>query len=245
MSASSSSSYESTQYKVYDTTDCIELDEDRTLLIGGNSACGKSVICYDLVTRKLTKNPDRWAGGIVFLSPTGLMQRTFKFLPRDWVYTDPSEYTSIISNIMDKQKAKCEKYGGPELVPSVLIIMDDCLGSFKTDKLFISFVTTGRHYKITLIVLTQHLKCPLTGPAMRENIITGIFGITSDSSEDVVIGFLRGRSKREKKQYLEKVWSAPYMFVVTNNSPRPKFGRQHLLRINPKKLIRFDPIKIE
>jgi hypothetical protein len=241
-----SSNYEKTQFKVYDTTKCIELDKDRTLLIGGNSACGKSVICYDLVTRKLKENPDRWAGGIYFLAPTGLMQRTFRFLPREWIYTDPTKFIEIISDIMEYQKEKCEKYGGPERVPSILIIMDDCLGSFKaTDRLFTSFVTTGRHYKISLIVLTQHLKCPLTGPAMRENIITGIFGITSDSSEDVVIGFLRGTSKREKKRYLEKVWSEPFMFVVTNNAPRPKYGRQHLLQINSKKLIPFAQMRIE
>lgn len=237
-------SYEKTQFKLADTTACIELDDDRTLLIGGNSASGKSIICYDIVTRILKKNPERWPGGIYFLSPTGLMQKTFNFIPREWVYDDPSQYPSIIAEVMDSQKEKCKKYGERRL-SSVLIIMDDCLGSFKTDKVFTSFVTTGRHYKITLIILTQHLKCQLTGPAMRENIITGIFGITSDSSAEVVLGFLRGESKKEKRKYLDKVWAEPFVFVVVNNMPRPKHGRQHLLRVDPAKMIPFKTIRIE
>ena len=236
--------YTTTQYRMCNTTSCIELDQDRTLLIGGNSASGKSVICYDIVTRILSRNPDRWPGGIYFLSPTGLMQKTFNFIPREWVHDDPAEYTGIIADVMESQKEKCKKYGEKRL-SSVLIIMDDCLGSFKTDKIFTSFVTTGRHYKITLIILTQHLKCPLTGPAMRENIITGIFGITSDSSADVVLGFVRGESKKAKKKYLDEVWAQPFVFVVVNNMPRPRFGRQHLLRVDPARMIPFKQIRIE
>lgn len=226
---------ENTKYNIYDTTQCIDMRRDRTYVISGITEGGKSIILYDMIARgMMRKEGPRWSR-IFFLSPTVDLQDTFNGLPNEWKYTDSSRYLEIIKTVLEVQ-GKRIKERGRKAVPSVLIVMDDCLGKIPRSEIIDEMVSSGRHYNTSCIILTQNIKSKFTPPCLRENMVYAIMGVGTEKKE--VTRLIPGGTNREKEAYIDKAWSEGFRYIVYNKSPDLGCGRLFLLQIDMKKLIK-------
>jgi len=230
----------STRYNIYDTTQCIDVKRDRTYVISGITEGGKSIILLDMISRGMYRvdkegKPDpRWSR-IFFLSPTVNLQNTFNGLPNEFKFTDPSEYLGIIEKVLKVQGDRIKKYGKHN-VPSVLIVIDDCLGKIPRSDLIDEMVSSGRHYNTTCIILTQNIKSKFTPPCLRENMVYAIMGVGTEKKE--VMRLIPGGTNREKEDYIDRAWNEPYRYIIYNKSPDIGCGRLFLLQVDMKKLIK-------
>lgn len=85
-------------------------------------------------------------------SPTAKISSdgSYDFLPSEFIHDKLTE--TKIKNLMKFQKKSNNKH-------NMLIIMDDCIGSFpKNSNVLNNFLSTHRHYNISLIFISQYLK---------------------------------------------------------------------------------------
>ena len=138
----------------------LDLGLSNSWSISGPTGCGKSYLADKFITQYRCK--ERY-----YFSPT---PEKISF----WVtthYNHKELQNDIIEGLISKQK----KFD-TDKTPRIQIIINDyasCLNEKSIKKTLIDLATTGRHYKIDLIILTQYFTS--IPPAVRQNIRNSIY----------------------------------------------------------------------
>ena len=130
----------------------------------GSKNSGKSFLLQYLLYNSL-KNKSLFYG-IVFC-PTQIVNKSYSFIPEQYIYTDTSKFQSIleayIEMLYDRNKDE-------ENIKPSFIAFDDCIGTIETKtSFFIILVSTFRHLKISLFLVSQYPNQFLI-PVIKENI---------------------------------------------------------------------------
>jgi len=143
--------------KIYDI-DELNLIQHTTNLIISKRCWGKTKICLNLIKYYTEKYDFNY---VFLFSETGT------FNP-DWTFIDKK----YISPMWDSKLSALLKYQEKKIISkktvNALIILDDIKINDKS-KILNDIFTTGRHYKITIIVSVQFGKC-IIWPSVRNNI---------------------------------------------------------------------------
>jgi len=118
----------------------------------------------------------------------------------------------VIQELFGAQKALIKKHG-KESAPEVMIILDDCIDYLHNSKVINALFTRGRHYKISVCLITQKFKS--LNRTIRVNAALQTFFRCSNSSEieqfcEEAVG---RRYKDEFYQASEELFKKPYTFI--------------------------------
>jgi hypothetical protein len=151
------------------------------MLIVGSSNSGKTNFIKNILIRKQFKYKDLFKKNIWLFCPTVNLSDSYKFIekmetedrPRIFKYYDEN----IIKQIKDEQTLIKNNLDELNLTrpPELLIIFDDMIGNLPETKMnsFIELFTSGRHYNINIILVTQsYYSIPLV---VRRNCTHMIF----------------------------------------------------------------------
>ena len=130
-------------------------------IIGAKNS-GKSYflqyMLYESLRHKINKC------GIVFC-PTVKLNHSYNFLPQKYIYDDVEQFEKVFYNYVEMLY---EKY--KDKIPNNFIVLDDCIGLFNTQSnLFKNFISTFRHSKISIFIVSQYPNA-LLSPAIKENL---------------------------------------------------------------------------
>ena len=125
-------------------------------VIVGKSGSGKTVLLYNLLTRKEFYHG--WFDKTIIISPTAEMddiQRALK-VPPSCTYVDLDEALLALAIIEQAQSASIKKHGAAK-TKQICIIFDDCVGhtKFMASAIFTACFIRSRHMNATVFFLTQ------------------------------------------------------------------------------------------
>lgn len=134
---------------------------NKLIVVSGKRNSGKSKYIEYL----FSKIGDEF-DGIFVISPTAKLNNEYKWIPDLYLRTFYDE--QFVENIIRHQVSTIKSGNNP---PNVCLILDDIIGNIDThhNELFQILATKGRHYKITLIIIVQHMKSVLS-PVIRDNL---------------------------------------------------------------------------
>lgn len=194
--------------------DEINLSKNGLFLISGNTECGKSVLLmYLLQLAMLRKNP--LFQKILLYCPTFQMQPLYReTLPVEWCKSNFDLKDEMDRLFLSQEQEFINKGSNKR----ILVIVDDVVGLMGSSMTLERMASSGRHFNMTIIVLTQHLK-GLVSPTIRSNCRYMICGKCIDSSREVIIENIPQNviARRDAREYIDKQFSIPHNFVVISN----------------------------
>ena len=138
------------------------LSKSCAIAIIGAKNSGKSYLLQYLLYEAM-KNKT-YKCGIVFC-PTVRMNHSYNFIPQKYIYDDPEQFEKVFYNYVNMLY---EKY--KDKIPPNFIVLDDCIGLFNTQRnLFKNFISTFRHSKISVFIVSQYPNALLT-TVIKENL---------------------------------------------------------------------------
>jgi len=216
--------------KIYDV-DELNLVQHTTNLIISKRCWGKTKLVLNLIKYYTEKYDFNY---VFLFSETGT------FNP-DWTFIDKK----YISPMWDDKLRRILKYQEKKIISkktvNALIILDDIKINDKS-KILNDIFTTGRHYKITIIVSVQFGKC-IIWPSVRNNIDYLFFSeVNNDCLESIYKSI---STKKIFKNFIafekfveDNNWD--FKFIFYNNKEHDKKSR---IRIVKAQL--YDEIKFE
>lgn len=194
-------------------------NDSRLMLLIGNSLCGKTTIVRKYIMDTM-KGPHPRYKKILLLCPTHDMSQSYDMLPDEWKFSN-FDVKGFYQRLEEVQRRKRDPV--TKEVPNserVLVILDDCIGTVSgRDNTLQIIAAKARHYKIDVIVVSQHttgLACPI----VRSNTTFTILGRMQDTNREKVVKTLTSLGpKAQAIDYVNKVFSDPYRFIVLSNHP--------------------------
>jgi hypothetical protein len=226
-----------------------DFHKNRLMLLIANSLAGKTTVVQQYIHDTM-KGPHPRYKKILLLCPTHHMSRSYDMLPDEWKFKD-FEIAGFYRRLQEVQERKRD----PETkeVPEserVLLILDDCIGTVSgRDNTLQEIAGKARHYKIDVIVVSQHtsgLACPI----VRSNTTFTMLGLMQDTNREKVVKTLASLgSKKEAIDYVNKVFSDPYRFIVLSNHPEDEMPL-YTYKVNRDKIpagfkIRLKPRQVD
>lgn len=147
-------------------------------VLSGQRNTGKTTLLLNLLMRDIfyLHKFDH----IVFFCPTYYLQVKFRAikLPSEQIHTEFSEDT--LTDVIEEAKARHSNASGFDPVHT-LIVLDDCVSEdgFKKSPGLNMLATSGRHWNISVIILTQYITG--VGTVVRKNC-DGVFQFYTDSA---------------------------------------------------------------
>lgn len=128
-----------------------------SMLIVGSSKSGKSVLCYNLISKYYNNFFDM----VILISPTGGnddIQKALE-LPASRVITDMKVAEEVLQKIVDIQLESIAK-NGEEATKNILVYFDDVIGNnkFMNSPIMIDTFIKNRHYNLSCILCSQYYK---------------------------------------------------------------------------------------
>lgn len=172
--------------------DAIDLSRNNLLLFVGKSHSGKSFLVKHLLTELLSRKVFDF--GICFCQ-TAELSNDYDFLPEDSIVEGYDEKKLI------KYLASLKKYAKEKgHLPKTFLIMDDILGDLRNSKVCKKFMSSFRHYNITLFICTQFANYVST--LTREQINHAfIFRVKSEQGREAIYKAIGGNCETEDKFY--------------------------------------------
>lgn len=209
-------------------------------IICGCSGSGKTVLLYNLLTRKeFFKNKfDK----VFLFSPTGGIDEIQLALdiPKQRIFTDLSDAPKALDAIRKHQEKQIEEHG-IDKTEKFCIIFDDCIGDtkFMNCKAFTNSFIKNRHYNCTVFFLTQYFKKLPKVCRLQANFLC-FFAVSNIESECICAEFAPpGVSKREFLRLIDDTLTVKYDFLTINRaSPwetRFKKGLSNVIDLNQYK----------
>ena len=201
-----------------------------SIIISGKSGSGKSVLLYNLMTRK------EFYGGafdrVFLISPTADqddVQRALKIKP-SCIFTDLKEAVAALAVIERLQTAQIEKVGSGK-AKKICIIYDDVVGhqKFMNSPEFVGSFIRSRHWNCTTFLLTQSfMRVPRICRLQASFIV--FFPLSRSEANTVVEEFCPPRiTPREFEVMLMDVLEEKYQFFCINmRVPMPERYRKGL-----------------
>jgi len=194
--------------------------KSRLTLIIGNSLCGKTTIVREIIQSGMREKPHpRWKK-IILLCPTHHLNNSYNAIPDEWKFKD-FDVTTLIKRIFALQEKKYKPEQG--CIPKsekILLILDDCIGIISgQNKILNEIAGTARHYNVDVIIISQHIT-GLASPIVRSNSTFTILGRMQDVNRKHIGEALSCYgNKNEVKNYINKIFSDEYRFIVLSNDP--------------------------
>lgn len=190
------------------------LGDKFSLLIVGPSRSGKSNIVLNIITKWYVKHFD----DIYLLSVTAyrpssgwLIMIEEGIIPEANVIDDVSLVNEFIEALIEKQKAQKKS-------KNIMVIIDDIAKEIKMSKQLESIFTRGRHYDISVILISQTFMN--ISPTIRGNSTNDIFLRINDEKElDAIVREKHGLIPKKifRKMFLE-VTNKPFNFLFVDNN---------------------------
>lgn len=179
------------------------------LTIHGPVRSGKSVFLTNLLYNKAF-NYSNLFKQIYFISPTIMNDASLYLASEDdelVILTDVDDIDSTIETIVEEQvkevKANSQKQKKHQTDQNILIILDDCLGAFRSRGGYLnSFLSRYRHYKISLIITTQSFKMISTIQRYNSGFYI-LFRTFNNKEKENVIEELSGTFPNFSEMYAE------------------------------------------
>lgn len=205
-----------------------------TVLIG-NSFAGKTTIVRQIIYDAM-KGPHPRYKKILLLCPTHDMGSDYDMLPEEWKFKQ-FDLKGFYERLKEVQYRKRDP--NTKAVPDsdrVLLILDDCITDISgTDPTLKDIASKARHYKIDVIIVSQHMS-GLTSPLVRSNTTTTLFGRMQDVNRETVTKTIASMgTKKDAVDYVNKTFSDPYRFIVLSNHPDDEMPL-YTYKVNTKKL---------
>jgi len=193
------------------------------ILVVGNSASGKGVLCNNFLgsnTQFPYKN--------IFKKNIFLFSSTYALGDKSLVNMEiPEENTfdnldeDIIRQILLEQKLNISEYGKDRCVP-ILILLDDVLTqlSHKKNSIVRELFFSSRHYLISLFFMVQSYRS--VPKPMRTNCTHLIFFQTNNTKERNSIIEEQNAPTKIMEQILDDATEEDYSFLVVNNKVHDK-----------------------
>jgi len=216
--------------KIYDI-DELNLIQHTTNLIISKRCWGKTKICLNLIKYYTEKYDFNY---VFLFSETGT------FNP-DWTFIDKK----YISPMWDSKLSALLKYQEKKIISkktvNALIILDDIKINDKS-KILNDIFTTGRHYKITIIVSVQFGKC-IIWPSVRNNIDYLFFSEVNNDCLESIYKWIATKKIFKNFVAFEKFvednnWD--FKFIFYNNKEHDKKKRISIVKAQL-----YDEIKFE
>jgi hypothetical protein len=226
-------------YDLYSNCDHLPTSIGIGLIVGGTGS-GKTQLLMDMLTRRMACRGGPYWHKVIFLCPTAALQKQyFSGFPERDVHTNPDEFAGILNQVVDHQTTVDDP-------KPICIVMDDVIGCMrgKKDAEFVDkfnrLVTSGRHIKVFVIVLTQYLKDRIFSSTLVRGNLAFLAGAASGLSDVNLSKFVEllseGKDKGEK--IVATAAGENYRFVARDFAPDSK---------NPGKrvsMIKVDPSQI-
>lgn len=178
-------------------------------VIASKRNSGKTFLCNYLIKHF---HDNKLFDYYVLFSQTAHISGDFGCLP------DKSKFQEFTKEKLDKIFAYQEKAKNSKKPKQCLIILDDIVGAMNNDftGLINKIFTLGRHYNISIIVLTQFLKRVIT-PTIRNNIDYLFFSINNYPSLDTIFEMIV--YPHDKKHFINFVKNntKEFRFIMYNN----------------------------
>lgn len=173
-------------------------------VINGVCGSGKTFLIKSLVYQLDKKY--RFNHGLV-VSPTAF-NGDYNYLPERLRYNIIDD--ELLEKLMAVQKEDRTK--------KCFLILDDCLGMLTGTKVLKNFISTFRHYNITIFVVTQNVNS--VPPLIRQNAAY-VFAFYSTNMHNIKTlrenYFTDLSSDRELKLMVEKNLTQPYSWILVRN----------------------------
>jgi len=146
----------------------LEIKPHSTIVVLGKRGTGKSVFSKWLI-KHLVEN--QIYDSVYILSTTEKYSKSFDCVPPEYI-VDKYDI-KFVQSIIDSQRKMIEKYGkDSDKVSSVLLVLDDLLGSVQTGSHEMTQInhlfSTSRHINIGLLVCSQCSRS-LVSPVVKQN----------------------------------------------------------------------------
>ena len=188
-----------------------------SIIISGKSGSGKSVLLYNLMTRK-----EFYLGAfskIILISPTAEqddVQIALK-IPQSCIFTDLKQAVGALQIIERIQTTQITKVGSGK-ARRICIIYDDVVGhtKFMTSPEFVGSFIRSRHWNCTTFLLTQSfMKVPRVCRLQCSFIV--FFPLSRSEANTVIDEFCPPKTTAQQfERMLMEVLDEKYQFFVVN-----------------------------
>jgi hypothetical protein len=191
------------------------------ILAVGRRGSGKSTLLRYISSVLLESKVYDW---IRVISPTNHMNHDWDFIEQKYIITENID--DYLDDVYDKQKEVIEKGENS----NGLLILDDIGGSLsfrKKDKTLQKIASTGRHFKISTVFITQyiHTASPIIRTQSDLIILMGRFSLPSIKSIYEQYSPLNITDEKTLKKILDNN-SNNYTALVIDN----KDGKAHIVK---------------
>lgn len=186
------------------------VDRNFAALCCSKRASGKTFLCNYLL--KHFSDNNRFDYYILF-SQTSHVSGDFACIPQKCHF---KEFTEKTLNKVFEFQTKQKKSNNPK---NCLIIIDDCIGGIGHDFLILlnKLYSLGRHYNISIILLTQYLKNSLS-PVIRNNVDYMFFSINNRNTVDVIYDMVVYPHDRKTFYKFVHENTTDYRFIIYDNT---------------------------
>lgn len=155
-------------YKEFDPEEFVKNNKDGWLVVvSAPRRTGKTVLITDWIARM--QDIRKWDKIYLFSETAFAQSDAYQFIPND-CKSDHLDLPKISEILAEQTEARIEHDMNPEKpMRRVLLIFDDIINAANIRKKndFSKIATTGRHYRVDCIAITQHLKA--FSPVFRTN----------------------------------------------------------------------------
>lgn len=188
------------------------------ILIIAPSNSGKSVLLASLLSSDDMPYKKIFKSNIFMFSPTIHLQdpafSEVKNIKEGNIYSEYNE--NILAELISEQEENIKKLGKTKC-PNICIVMDDCVHELPSTKknLLKKLFFSGRHFNISLIILSQMYKS--IDKSLRINSSDIILFETGNNNELRAIGEESAIDPKEFIRIFKHATSEPYSFLVIHN----------------------------
>lgn len=204
------------------------LKENSIVFITAPPKSGKTTLIRQLIYN----NQQRFDYGLVFTS-TGKFNGDYDFIPKMFVHSTFNE--NILKHFLNIQ-IQCKRK------KRAFLIFDDFLGCFNPKSKFMSkLLSTYRHYNITIIISTQHIKS--LPPIFRECTSYSIIFKTSNknSIKSINENFITDMDEKELQKYINQNCEKYHFILVDmNNNENDKLSVWKINKSNNYNVLKFN-----
>jgi hypothetical protein len=192
------------------------------MLINAPSGSGKSVVIQNLLFNDNFYH--NYFDNIVFISPTLYEDKTAQHLikiqetdNRLCLSDDVDNLDNIINGLLKYQEENNENG------EHTILILDDCVGIIKATSLITNKIMSLRHYRISVIIVTQYYRA--IPPKIRENCNAYLFFANNSHKEIEKISEEIGARYKNFKDYLDEATSEPYSFLYIKSDKKQLYKK--------------------
>lgn len=189
----------------------LDLKTPCNMIFSGSTTCGKTHLLKQLMTTQLIDKHD-FTLVLATTANVSMDYSVFKESPNFQVrHKDIQERFEEVVN----QQTELVESKGQDACSSILIILDDCLGdkSLQFGGVIDKFSVRSRHYKISIVILTQSLRRVPHTFRMNTRYMFAFSSTNFRELEAILEEFCPKKYKKSFTENLPEIFEVPYTFI--------------------------------